>query len=35
MQVRKERRRGIAKLFEMLNVVCSADVNIPKVNLSV
>ena len=29
MQVRKERRRGITKLFEMLNVVCSADVNIP------
>jgi hypothetical protein len=30
MQVRKERRRGITKLFEMLNGVCSADVNIPQ-----
>ena len=30
MQVRKERRRGITTLFEMLNVVCSADVNNPQ-----
>ena len=30
MQVRKERRRGITTLFEMLNVVCSKDVNIPQ-----
>jgi hypothetical protein len=29
MQVRKEIRRGITKLFETLNVVCSADVDIP------
>jgi hypothetical protein len=26
-------RSGIAKLFEMLNVVCSADVNIPHLSL--
>ena len=29
---RKGGRSGIAKLFEMLNVVCSADVNIPQIH---